>query len=255
MSEDFIGFCESVWRDWLADALDYSSFVRARFDINAAPEPYISFGAGRRPLLALTTNPGATMWHQRRAAVQLGTGPLSASADYATAARALGTFYEHRLTGPAGRRIAALRMLSDILGTDGVLQVEACPFHSPALPGKVALLGAIGEGGLLGQYVEHVRAFVRRRPVVVVSAAASRVSLQQDMHLSPWLRWQAETAGLNLDDAAFVPLIQKGAKTTCGAFVSRADGVEKALVLMMGGNNLPGRIGLETLVAAVQAAM
>ena len=87
MAEDFIQLCETLWRDWRAESLDVSLFIDATFDMNAAPEPYVSFDAGRRPLIALTTNPGMTMPHQLRSHVQQENGPLNRGMDYATAAR------------------------------------------------------------------------------------------------------------------------------------------------------------------------
>ena len=252
MPESFMAFCESLWRDWLAGTLEISPFVRATFDLDAAPEPYLCFSAGARPLVALTTNPGATMRHQRRAAVQMDGGPLSTSATYSIAARALGDFYERHLTGPAWRRIARLRSLSALMDADGVLQVEACPFHSAFLPNKDGLLRAIRESGFLTRYVDHVQGFLRGQMVLIVCAAPSRVSLGSGMSLSAWVTWLAKLAGLDLERAEFVPLVTKGAKTTCGAFVSSSEGAPKALVLMMGGNHLPAEERLSILAEALQ---
>ena len=223
MAEAFIPFCETLWRDWLGGTLDVPPLVRTAFDLDAAPEPYIPFCAGAGPLVVLTTNPGATMDRQRRAAVQAGDGPLNATMDYATAARELGRFYEADLTGPARRRIAGLTELSSWVGYEGVLQVEACPFHSPFLRRKGALLQTIGEDGLLGRYTKHVRAFLQRRPVVALSAVSPRVSLRPETKLSPWPARLARIAGLVPERAEFVPLVAKGSKTTAAALVSFED--------------------------------
>ncbi|MDA1093572.1 MAG: hypothetical protein O3A25_09940 [Acidobacteria bacterium] len=252
MSDDYYGFCERLWRDWLRGSLDVSAFVRRTFDLDAAPEPYISFDAGPQPLVALTTNPGTTMPHQRRGAVQAAGGPLRPDMTYATAAQELGAFYERELDGPANRRTIALKRLSSMVGLDGVLQVEVCPFHSPSLPNKNALLKAAGTDELIRSYVTHVRSVVRAQPVVVVSAVATRASLAHDTSLSPWVTWIAGLAGLDPSGASFVPLVVKGAKTTCGAFVGLSGGAPKALVLMMGSNQLPGKDGLETLAGALR---
>lgn len=252
MAEAFIPFCEDLWSSWLAGRLDLPPFAHTAFDLDAAPEPYISFRAGAESLVALTTNPGATMPHQRRAEVQAGGGPLNPTLDYATAARALGAFYEVQLTSAARRRVAGLRALASLAGFDGVLQVEACPFHSPSLGRKPALLQTIREGGLLGRYAEHVRAFLRRRPVVIVSAVSTQDSLGPGIRLSPWLAWKAALAGLVPERAEFVPLVAKGSSTTAAALVSFDDKVPKAIVLMMGGNQLPAAKGLRVLAAALR---
>lgn len=253
MPEDFISFCETLWQDWLAGRLETSPFVSQAFDLDAAPEPYLSFGSGQKPLVLLTTNPGATMPHQRRTAVQAGRGPLSPVIDYAAAAKALGAFYDQRLARrAAGRRIAAMRALSALIGAEGVVQVEACPFHSRSLPDKLGLLQEIDEDGLLARYVEQVRAFLTARPVVTISAAPSRISIGPDVALSPWVMWLSQMAGLNAKRADFLPLVTKEEKVTAAAFVSNHDGTPKALVLMMGGNHLPGELGRGVLAGALR---
>ena len=114
MAEDFIQLCETLWRDWLEKYLDVPSFIDATFDMNAAPEPYVSFTAGRRPLIALTPNPRMTMLHQLRSHLQQGNGPLNRWMDYAEAARILGPFYRSELSprNPAKHRITKLLNLS-----------------------------------------------------------------------------------------------------------------------------------------------
>lgn len=251
MAEDFIQLCETLWRDWLEESLDVSPFVDATFDMNAAPEPYVSFNAGRRPLIALTTNPGMTMPHQLRSHVQQGDGLLNRGMDYAKAARILGPFYKQEISprNPAKHRITKLLQLSSLLGTEGVLQIEACPFHSPFLtmPKKLALIREAAQPGLLAKYVDVVQRYIASQSVVVVSAVGTRESLESGMPVSPWLAWLSTIAGLDLKNASFVRLVNRDAKTTCGAFVSSGRGVMKGHVLMMGNNNLPNSKGLEVL--------
>ena len=258
MDTDFIKLCETLWREWLALSLEVSPFVTATFDLNATPEPYLSFNAGQQPLVALTTNPGATMAVQVREAVHRGDGPLNTSLNFATAARILGSFYEQALPSksPARHRIDKLSHLSQLLGADGVLQVEVCPFHSPLLSmsKKHKLLREVEEGGFLARSVESLRRFTTPHPVFVVSAVSSQSSLQSGLEMSRWLTWQATIAGVHLDTAAFIPQVTKGPKTTCGAFVTSVAGTPKALVLMMGTNNLPGLGALETLAHRLRSS-
>jgi hypothetical protein len=248
MPRGFISLCECLWQDWLAGRLETSPFIRQTFDLDAAPEPYIFFADGQKPLVLLTTNPGGTMPHQRRAFVQGGDGPLSPAILYAAAAKALGAFYEQQLVYcPAGRRIAAMHNLSASVGTDGFVQVEVCPFHSPSLPNKVGLLRELTAGGLLTRYIEEVREFLVAKPVVAISAASALVSMGAEMQLSPWVTRLTEVAGLDPKHADFVPLVRKEGKVTAMVLVSAHNGAPKALVLMMGGNYLPGEYGLRVL--------
>ena len=256
MSSAFFEYCESLWKSWLEGRLVASPFVDGAFDLDAAPEPYLSFRTGASPLFVLTTNPGGTMPHQLKSSVAAGAGPLNASMSYAAAASALGAFYEdpHNLKGPANRRIAALQSLARLVGRDGVFQVEACPFHSESFPGKGAFLDSLDTDGLLSEYVGRVQSFLRDRPVVIVAAVSTQVSLGPSLQLSKWLLWQANLAGLDLVAARFIPLVERRGKVTCGAFVSGEGEAVKALVLMMGGNHLPGNSGLVALSSAMLAA-
>ena len=255
MGSAYYSFCEELWRDWLADRLELPAFIRAEFDTGSAPEPWLPFGAGHSPLVALTTNPGASMPHQLRATILAGRSVVRPEMRYAEAAAALATFYEAELTGPARRRIAALEHLAMRAGYDGVVQVECCPFHSGRLPKKEALVRLIEAGGLLGTYVAQLRDFIATRPVIVVSAVSSRAPLSpESLRLSPWLAWQVYLMGLDLSRAELVPLVWKREATTSAALVDRGAPVPRALVLMMGGNHLPGETGLRRLAAALAPA-
>jgi hypothetical protein len=222
------------------------------FNLEAAPEPYVDFGAGTNPLVELLTNPGYVLPEQLRGTVESGGGPINSSMDYATVAKAFGEFYRRELRGAAAHRIDAIRLLSEQLGLDGVLQVDACPFHSASLPNKGAVLRIIRAGGLLGRYAATLKEFLRPRPVLSLAAVSSAHPLQPPVVLTDWARWQAQLAGIDVEHAEFVPLVRKGTATTVAARISKTAGVPKGLVLMMGGNRLPGPTGLRTLAAALR---
>src|SRR5690349_3636766 len=79
---NYLSFCESLWRDWLKGTPEVSPFVRSRFDLDAAPEPYLQFQSQESPLVALTTNPGATMPHQMRKNIQKARGVIRCTMSY-----------------------------------------------------------------------------------------------------------------------------------------------------------------------------
>jgi hypothetical protein len=255
LSDGYLSFCAALWRSWLRGNLEVPAAVRSMFDLDAAPEPYLPFSAGPHPLVVLTTNPGATMPHQLRDAILSGSGPVPYTEEYDEAARALSAFYAEQLRGQARRRINGLARVAELAGYDGFLQAECCPFHSSRLDSKGAFVGMLASGGLLGAYVEQLRAFLRSRPVLVVSATSSRHSLSAGaVRLSPWIQWQADLVGLVPSAAEFVPLVAKGMTTTGAVLIHREGGVPKALVLMMGGNHLPAEAGLRRLAAALSGS-
>jgi len=217
----------------------------------AAPEPYLYFGDSANALVVLTTNPGGTMKDERSTEVRKVLEGVDA---YAEAAPRLGCLYKKILAGSqAGYRIDHQQTLSSWLGYDGVLQVELIPFHSKTLPKKIALK-KMAEDELLGDYAEHLRAFLRDRLVVGIQAVSTRASLEQETpKSSQWLTKVAEIAGLDLDGTKvkFVALVENDDKTTVAAWVSKTK-PRKALVLRMGANDLPGDEGLRKLAAALR---
>lgn len=244
-------FTEQLWRTWLRGELSLSDALAERFDLDAAPEPYLCFEAGERPLVALTTNPGGTLSFQRRAVVLSNADVLRETMTYQEAASVLGQHYRQVLQRkPAGRRIESLLQLARLRSATGVVQVEVCPFHSRSLPKKATLPAELASDELTRQYVENIREYMKGRPVVIVSAISSRKTLSADLTLSPWLAWKAELAGLSPDlHMRFVPLIIRQEKVTCAALTSPRGAIPKALVLMMGSNQLPGAEGLQRLSA------
>lgn len=254
-TDRYLQFCETLWRDWLKGSTPADPFVAEHFDLEAAPEPYLIHKAGQNPLFALLTNPGKTLRVQRRSSIdnKLLGGCIPTDRGYRQASQAFASWYAAHLKKRQARaRLKALLALARLTGHDGLWSVESCPFHSPRLPKKAALLNVFQEDDLLQQYAKTLAAFLHSRPVVIVSAVSTKTSLRRGQRLSPWLTWQASLAGLRLECAEFVPLLKKGRKTTAAALVDHVRRVPKALVLMMGSNRLPSERGLTTLAEAMQ---
>lgn len=253
MAEPYLVLCERWWQSWLAGTPPASPAVRRQFDVDAAPEPYLPFDPGADPLVVLTTNPGATMPHQRRDEILAGGSVVTPSMRYAEAAEALSRFYVAHLRGPAAHRIAAQQALARESGYSGVLQVECCPWHSAQLPGKTGIAELLARDPDLAAYAEALRGFLAARPVLAISAVSSRATLASpDLELSPWLRWQRDFLDLRQDRAELVPLVRKAGRVTAAALVDRRGPGVKALVLMMGGNHLPGASGRALLANALR---
>lgn len=248
----YLELCERWWQSWLAGEARASAQIRARYDLDAAPEPYIPFKPGENPLVVLTTNPGATMPHQLRDRILAGQSVLTPTMRYAEAADALSRFYVANLTGAAALRIAAQRALASKVGHTGVFQVECCPWHSARSPGKTEVIRLLAADAALSEYVRALRDFMAARPVLVISAVSSRADLSSpDLSLSPWLQWQRDLIGLRQADAEMVPLVWKGERVTSAALVDRTGAAVKVLLLMQGGNHLPGPHGRAILAAAL----
>jgi hypothetical protein len=233
-----------------------STFVKSHFDLDAAPEPYIDYNAGRNPLVVLLTNPGRTKPCQTRKAIRAGNGPLSGSMQYQRGAKSLGDYYQQpgNLKATPRRRIENLLSLSKAAGFDGVMAVECCPFHSPSLPKKDQLLREFCNDQLLRSYAHLLEKYLRSRCVLIVSAVSTRSSLASTSKLSDWLQWQTQRAGIDPRRSRFEKLVVKARKVTAAALVHKSDGAIKVLVRMMGGNHLPGEEGRRRLAALMRAS-
>jgi hypothetical protein len=251
----YLELCERWWQSWLAGEARASAQIRARYDLDAAPEPYIPFKPGENPLVVLTTNPGATMPHQLRDRILAGQSVLTPTMRYAEAADALSRFYVANLTGAAALRIAAQRALASKVGYTGVFQVECCPWHSAQTPGKAEIVKLLTADAVLSEYIQALSGFMAPRSVLVISAVSSRADLSTpDLPLSPWLQWQRDLIGMRQSDAEMVPLVWKGERVTSAALVDRTGAAVKVLLLMQGGNHLPGPHGRAILAAALGTA-
>jgi hypothetical protein len=247
--ESFFSVCERIWQDWLSQREpELPASLRGAFDFDYSPEPYTIFDEATRPLVVLTTNPGGPREHQSRGCVARNDRPPRANATYWTAARELGHHYRRELRGKqAGRRIESMIVLAAALGFDGVLQVEACPFRSASMPTptKTAWMKA-ESNGLPRTYLSALRDLLDGQHVVAIAATSSLVA-------SPWINWLCDLVGLPTGQIRREPILHKGAKITCSVLLPTASfNRHKAVVLMMGANQLPGEVGRRRLVAAIQ---
>lgn len=251
---DFLGYAEDLWTRWLNGPVEVSPELASLFELDACPEPYLDFDAGAHPLVIMTTNPGAPMPHQMRAAIHEGQSPVDPSMSYAEVARAMADFYRAHLRGAAARRISAQLEVANAAGFDGVVQVECCPWHSADLPNKSRFLKLLLSDPELAAYESKVRDFIAECPAVAVSAVSSRATLQTGaLELSPWLAWQADVLGLGPKPRIVVPLVRNENRVTGAAVVSaESGGATRALVLMMGSNNFPGQEGRDSLARALR---
>jgi hypothetical protein len=265
MKSDFMDLCEELWRDWLEERLDLPEFSRPPFNLAAAPEPYVLYDVGSNPLVMLLTNPGGTMPHQLRENVRTaGSGPYPLTEDmrYADAAARLGEFYGDMESKRAARaRVDAMKNLARLSGHSGVIQVDACPFHSENLPmvHKLRIVRMSGEAGFMQRYSRLLRSFLEPHSVVVVTGAGSGKSLDSADELPEWPAWNAGLLGLTPRPEGFIELVgrdgsQGPKKTTVAALVQRNGNIAKALVRSMGNNNLPAKVGLEELARAIKAS-
>lgn len=255
----FTEYCERLWRDWLANRPVFSDFTGKVYCPEAAPEPYVIYGDTSRPLVFLLTNPGGVIDWQTRTAIASGSSIVRAGWSYKHVARHAGAYYETKLSGAARIRVKAMSRLARELGYTGFLQVDSCPVHSQNLPmaRKLEIVARARKAdGLMREYAALVTEFLRSRPVVAVTGAASRVSLQESRELPEWPSWVASLIGLDPAEATWSQISDRpaagGTKVTAAALIGNAGRQPRVLVRMMGSNNLPALERLGYLADAVR---
>lgn len=251
---DFFSHCEKIWKEWLSGNLERTEFLSATFCLCAAPEPYLKFGdCETKPLIFLTTNPGAPILEvQERAAVLTGKGLLKSSMTYGAASVELGKYYAKKLPkGAAKYRICAMRDLAEVAGYSGVIQIEVCPLHSASLGAKDKLLGELRRVQWFKDYESSLKEYLRDKPVVVLSACGRNedlTSVELSSSSKEWRAWIAGLAGFDVRVGRLSgnPLTTKGDKWTSAVYISSRS-LRKAMVLMMGGNHLPNQTNRKCL--------
>lgn len=240
MNSRLVSYCERLWREWMADTLELSPFIESEFQTKYLPEPYLGFGAGKKPLYVLTTNPGRGMSHQHRKAILSNKSFVLPEDTYQELMPKLADFYRTGLKGTARRRIDGMIELAQQAGYDGLLQMESCPFHSKDLPKKKKLLSCYDEEEFFQQYAGLVKETLRSVNVIGLSAVGTRKSISMKrVARRPWIVWQAAVMSFDLQRARLLPLVKKGTKVTSAFVYQRTRRFTKGLVLVMGGNHLP----------------
>lgn len=236
----YLEFCEELWGRWLADSLVYSDFVKAEFQLDYLPEPYLQFGDCKNPLYVFTTNPGAGLPVQSRASVMAGNECLRSTYSYQEISRVLGDYYSKNLKGTPKTRILGMMDFAKRAGFDGVFQVEACPFHSAQLPKKDALLDNYQVDPFLSKYAESLQVFLRNKPVLIISAVGTKgVINTHSVSNRRWLNWQSNVINLNIDECDILPVNTKNNRITSAFVYSQKSKITSGFILMMGGNHMP----------------
>lgn len=231
MENKYVDFCQKLFNDWLNDDLRVNEMCKHLFQLDYIPEPYLNFEVSKNPLYILNINPGSGMDD-----LQLRDAIIENK--YNEVANRFGDFYlsdNFKIAGAAYRRnIRALQIARDN-SFDGFVNLETIPFHSNTL-NKLGTLNAVKSEPVLMEYTTLLKDFITDKCVVVVAACSSKKSITKDtVSNNPWLDFQRDCIGLNLEISKLTPLVIKDNKIT-SALISDKD---KHILLMMGSNNFP----------------
>jgi len=126
-------------------------------------------------------------------------------------------------------------MTKNTLGYNALVNIETVPFHSPDIK-KLQALKAIHSSYPLFAYHNVLKNFLIGKPVLIVAATGTKHSISiSNLTKSPWIIYQMDLAGMNVDSLKMEVLTEKNGKITSAIFSDN----DKHIVLMMGSNNLP----------------
>ena len=231
---EYKSLCEQIYSTWRADKRHFSEFS-PEFDVTHLPEPYFPIRKGNRRLAVLNNNPGGVLEFQSHGQIAkefAGNITYKAVADWLTDKYINGGV---KLNARAKGRNAKVLKIADVLGANGVENLETFFLHSSSF-NKSRFLKKHVKNETAEQYVEALRKYLRRMPVLIVACVGSKKSLSAaSLRKSEWLQFQASVAGMALESAEFKPVTRIGAKVTSGIL---REG-EKIMVCSMGSNNIP----------------
>jgi hypothetical protein len=249
IAQAYLDYCEALWKRWLNGRLSLPPDVAKRFQLEHAPEPYLRFGNGRKPLYVLLTNPGSGLPHQRRDTILAGQSCINRRMSYYEASLRLGDYYQEELPPKAARRkIEAMVAFRQLMNADCIVQFESIPFHSPSLPGKRRVLKLTEKVAEFKDYTSALKVALNEISVIAVSAVGSRESISTaTIAGSDWLRWQASLLGIDPNHVTICPLLKKGRTVTQAFLYRRVGQFTRGLILTMGGAPFPSDEGQEIL--------
>ncbi len=230
-------FCESLYRDWRNDPSFLSDFAE-NFDIESLPEPWNSISLRGKPLMVLGNNPGGSMPFQRHSWI---CRQFNDRVSYSEIGRDLAVRYadpESDISTAARTRIRKLDEIRQTLGFNRFEHTETFFLHSERFD-KCRFLSRYIKYPLVNAYHSHLRNYLKPHPVLVVGVISSRDPLSlESIRNSPWLRLQADLAGMDLDCARLQILGRKNGKATTGLVVQG----NKFMTCTMGSNGIPNGV-------------
>lgn len=242
MDKNYVEFCESLWSKWCAGKLNLPPDVTTRLQPQFAPEPYVQFETGKKPLCVLLTNPGKGMPHQLLTSVKNGKSCITTKMTYHQASLALGIFYLKTLRrGKAAlTRLEGMIRFKQHVRADCLIGFESIPFHSAKLPNKTRILSLVAACELLRQYQDVLSAALQQHSVIAVSAVDSGKSISKSsVESSPWLKWQASLLGITPRRLKLVKLVEKKDKVTQAFLYQRIGDATRGFILTAGNARWP----------------
>lgn len=183
--------CENTFFQWKNKDQSTWGKLPSFLELDACPEPYLSFGDYKSSNMAfLTTNPGGVMENGIQGYESL---ILKGINTYQELSAKFVEYYSSaefgRIAGSASSRVRGMFQVAKHLGFIGFTQYEICPFHSVDFKNKEDYVSKIGFNGFLSQYTQLLKEELKGKRVVAIQGVGSPKNINEYTQTSVWLKF------------------------------------------------------------------
>lgn len=225
--KNYVEFCDTLLSNWKENKITLED--NYGFDLNALPEPYLTFGNGDSNVCFLTTNPGQVQDFQKR-----NSNFSTDGESYANLSKRLAKRYANQV------RIKKMHEASNKLfpSSNGFTQFEISPFHSAKFPTKNKFAKYIlnAENNLHTEYIDKLTSMLRKKNCISIQAGKPLLERQDQ----PWLILVSKILGVKIEEWKLIVFgySEKGAATT-GVWYYKKNNFFKLITFLDGHNDLP----------------
>ena len=251
--KNYVEFCDTLLSNWKENKITLED--NYGFDLNALPEPYLTFGNGDSKVCFLTTNPGQVADFQKR-----NSNFSTDGESYANLSKRLAKRYENELQGgTAGRRIKHMYKTSNMLfsNNNGFTQFEISPFHSKDwkihIKRKFAKNVLKEENNLHTQYIHKLTSILGDKNCICIQGGAPLLNRKDNSidNLTEkellnfngnaiWRRLISKILGVKIEDWKLIVFgYGPSGIASQGAWYYKKDNVFKVILFTVGGNKMP----------------
>jgi hypothetical protein len=240
---------QAIYQDWSAGG---GEPLPTCFDREYLPEPYLNYGFTdvEGSCVFLSTNPGEGMAHQLPSSVaELSGGTLPS--EYEPLSITLARFYEDpgKFRGYARHNVRKMKKFARVCFDAGVLQVEAIPWHSHALPSKKKVMDELlRDCRIYREYHETLKEFLSVCPAVFAWSAGN-----PNKRGGSGMDLKADLMEFDLGSAEALTLADGSYEVSQALFWTRESGRLRGIFVNQGSATLPADKKFDAIAKVLRA--
>lgn len=225
--KNYFEFCDTLLSNWKENKITLED--NYGFDLNAMPEPYLTFGNGDSKVCFITTNPGQVLDFQKR------NSNFSTNGEsYTNLSKRLAKLYANQV------RIKKMHEASNKLypSSNGFIQFEISPFHSANFPNKNKFAKDIlnAENNLHTEYIDKLTSFLSNKNCISIQGGKPLLERQDQ----PWLILVSKILGVKIGDWKLIVFGYSGkGKATTGVWYYKKNNFFKLITFVDSTNTIP----------------